>query len=178
MSAKDLIKAADRVAAVPAKIKQAEQRALATTARQARSEMVKAVREDSGLPARYVGGKVFGRRVGEAAEVGAPKQGAIPLVAYPHKPVPVPPGRRGKGYQVRLSPTAWTHYPHVFPVLRRNTKFGPLLFEREGSERYPIRVVTAAPVSDYFLAQAPAIAEAGGQFYSIELARQIKLLNP
>lgn len=173
-----ILAAANRIDGVPRKIVEAQQRALSTTARRARSDMVKAIRAEAPLPARYVSGKVFGRRVGEAAEVGAPKQDRIPIVAYPHAKVPHPSGSRGRGYRVRLTPGAWTSYPSVFTIPNRRTKFGPLLFQRVGKARFPIEAVMGPPVSEYFLAQAPAIAEAGAQFFSLELQRQIKLLNP
>lgn len=173
MTAKRLIAVAGQIDGLPAKIRQAQVRALSSTARKGRALMIAALREESALPARYVAGKVIGRRVGNVAEVAAPRQGRIPAVAYPHRAVPGKP--RGKGYKVRFAPGDWQQFPKAFAVQKIKTKFGPLVFQRTGADRFPIEPLMGPSVGDLFALHSAAVAEEAGAFFAVELARQMNL---
>lgn len=171
----DLRRIADRIARLPGQIEQASRRALSTAARQGRTRIARAIRAEAALPARYVSGKLFTKPDGDGYMIGAPRQYGVPVVVYPHRLIPG--GPRGKGYRVQFTPRESEDFPWAFAVAKKPTQYGPLLFERTGLKRLPVRVVKDLSVSDWFEAVADDEIPAIEAIARAEMERQAALLR-
>lgn len=177
-AATDLLRIAQRIDELPGQIVKASARAVSAAARQGRTLIARKIRAEAAFPARYVSGKLFRRPAGEGAwEIGTPRQDGVPVVVYPHRAIPG--GPRGKGWRVQLTPGAWLDLPAAFAVIkpRTLTRYGSLLFERQGRTRLPIEPVSDQSVSDVFESVKDEAASEIRDILATELARQLELLK-